>query len=239
MMTTARTNSASLDVISDSIMDTLSHPSTSSFTSTSLLYVVTPLRKMSSTLNATYSLASGQAIYKVETPREWLAPKATVIQRVKAGSGPVDEFETIATIHHNTLGPSIFEFGNGNGGDRIQSTVLMTKPPAFAKGSWSAFGRDRILKLPDGREARWSLGSRVCSLALNDGRKTPLALFHQPTKRPGSLEIFAEVFNAGSSTDYQQGILTESQRRIVDFILVTFLYVERIRMAREEAAESG
>ncbi|KAH8822341.1 hypothetical protein DL96DRAFT_1620780 [Flagelloscypha sp. PMI_526] len=210
--------------------------------STSLIYTSVSLRKVFSTLNATYSLPSGQVIYKTETPREWFAPDHTLIQRVKSGSGPIDEFETIASIHYKAFGASTIQFGE----EKILSSALMTKESAFTKSNWSFYGRDRLLTLPDGTRARWSLGVRACALVSADENKTPLAAFHRrrrrskkPPTRRFEFEIFPAALSVGDSTEYQDGVLTASQRQTVEFILITWLYVEKIRRRREKAARRG
>lgn len=64
-------------------------------------------------------------------------------------------------------------------------------------------------------------------LFLNDSSNTPVAVFHRRRlgifreRRPASLEIFPEG------------------QRIIDLILVTFIYVEKLRDEREKAAQSS
>ncbi|KAH8818639.1 hypothetical protein DL96DRAFT_1684292 [Flagelloscypha sp. PMI_526] len=191
-----------------------------------------------STLNARYSIpSSGQTFYKTETARENFAPKCTLIQRIKPGSS-VDEFETIATIHHKVIGPSTFEFA---GGDKIPSDILMRKEKASNLKTYGYFGRDRIVTLPDGREARWRLGMRECTLVLNNESKRPLARFHRSQdhifrkQSPHTLEFYPAVLslNGSSSSGYENGILNEVDRKMVEFILVTWLYVEKLRKDRD------
>ncbi|KAH8818640.1 hypothetical protein DL96DRAFT_367067 [Flagelloscypha sp. PMI_526] len=193
-----------------------------------------------STLNARYALpSSGQTFYKTETAREHWAPKFTLIQKIKPG-GSVDEFETLATIHHKVIGSSVFEFANG---DKIPSNVLMRKEKSNAPRAYGFFGRDRIVTLPDGREARWRMGSRECTLVLNNESRTPLARFHRSRdliftkhkKPPHMLEFFPAALspNGSTSSGYENGILNETERKMVEFILVTWLYVEKVRKDRD------
>ncbi|KAH8822321.1 hypothetical protein DL96DRAFT_1559955 [Flagelloscypha sp. PMI_526] len=183
----------------------------------SLIYEVFSLQKIPSTLNATYSLRSGQVIYKTETPRDWLAPDHTLIQRIKSDSGPIDEFETIAIIHHKAIGASTFQFGE----EKILSSALITKESAFTKSHWSFYGRDRLLTLPDGTRARWLLGIRACALISDDENKTPLAIYHRrhilsdraKKSHPNCFEIFPAALSVGESAEYQDGILTDDQRK--------------------------
>ncbi|KIM49883.1 hypothetical protein M413DRAFT_59206, partial [Hebeloma cylindrosporum] len=90
-------------------------------------------------------------------------------------------------------------------------------------GRFNFLERNRIFTGPDGREYMWRLGKRRCkaSLFVNDSAKTPVACLHR--RGPGivghapaaSLEIFA----AGKD--------------IVDLIVVTGVYMERMRKDRE------
>ncbi|KAH8822342.1 hypothetical protein DL96DRAFT_1748599 [Flagelloscypha sp. PMI_526] len=230
-----------LDSDSDSVEDL---PSFAAATAQggSLIYEVVSTRKILSTLNAAYSLPSGQVIYKTETAREWPTPDQTLVQRVKSGSGPVDEFETIAIIHHKAIGLTTFQFGE----EKVLSSALMTKESAFTKSTWSFYGRDRLLTLPDGTRARWSLGMSVCALVSDDEKKTPLAIFRRKRRGfsdrsknpPGHrFEVFPAALSVGKSTGYQDGVLTDSQRKTVEFILITWLFVEKIRRKREKLAK--
>ena len=107
------------------------------------------------------------------------------------------------------------------------------------------YERDRIFTAPDGREYRWVLGLaaavraisyltcpivRVLSLHqlyLNDEAETPVARFH--TRRLGifrkARQAFLEIFPAGE--------------HIIDTIVVTFVYIEKVRKARERALRSS
>ncbi|KAH8818641.1 hypothetical protein DL96DRAFT_1621631 [Flagelloscypha sp. PMI_526] len=198
-----------------------------------------------STLNARYSLqSSGETIYKTETAREHFAPKFTLIQRIKPYAS-ADEFETIVTIHHKIIGSSVFEFANG---DKIPSNVLMRKEKASSFKSYGFFGRDRIITLPDRREARWSLGSKTCLLVLNNDTRTPLATFHRnkatlltKQKMPDLLEFFPTALsvNGSPSSGYEQGVLSDAEKRVVEFIFVTWLYVEKLRRDRDGEDGAG
>ncbi|KAH8822316.1 hypothetical protein DL96DRAFT_1620717 [Flagelloscypha sp. PMI_526] len=184
----------------------------------SLIYEVVSHGKVPSYLNATYSLPSGQVIYRTETPNEWVSANHTIIQRIKPGSGPVDEFETIATIKYKAIGTSTFEFHD----EKVSSSTLISKESVFTPSTWSWSGRDRLLTLPDGTRARWSLGVRICTLVSADDNKTPLAIFRRKRTfsdrppRPACLEIFPAA-------------------AFMEFILMTGLYVEKIRGTREKA----
>ncbi|KAH8813949.1 hypothetical protein DL96DRAFT_1716244 [Flagelloscypha sp. PMI_526] len=218
----------------------------------SLVYEVTSTCKGTSSLNAMYALPSGQVIYRMETSsRLFSRGKVTRIRKVVPTSNPVDEFETVAQIHHKYLRPTVFKLHSPRSRNdtlRVSRKAFILKARTYETGFWSAYGRDRIVKLPNGQEAKWSLGPRVCHLFSNDSSKQLLALFHRKgssyPERPPSLEIFPEalgvVFSGVDSEgdderriEYQEGIFTREQRKVVDFILMTFAYVEKIRSERE------
>jgi hypothetical protein len=82
---------------------------------------------------------------------------------------------------------------------------------------------------PDGREYMWKLGPTAPHLYLNDEHKTPVAKFHLPClrwfRRPGAKSCaWMEIFPEGE--------------HLVDVILLTFIYVEKIRKDRESAAKT-
>lgn len=58
-------------------------------------------------------------------------------------------------------------------------------------------------------------------------------MFKSRPRRQAALEILSAAFETGVSSERRDGVLSEIQRKLVDFILVTFLYVERIRKSRE------
>ncbi|TFK34265.1 hypothetical protein BDQ12DRAFT_613813, partial [Crucibulum laeve] len=97
----------------------------------------------------------------------------------------------------------------------------------FRKSGFGWHGRHRIFTGPDGKEYKWKLGIRVPELVVNDGTKTPVARFHRQRlgilskARPASLEIFP----AGE--------------HIADVIVVTFVYIEKLRKDRERASRSN
>jgi len=71
----------------------------------------------------------------------------------------------------------------------------------------------------DGKEYKWFLRRRYPELTLNDGSNTSIAIFHP--KRLFSKE------DRGRLEIFPQG------QHMVDEILVTFTYMERVRKARE------
>ncbi|ESK82737.1 hypothetical protein Moror_5671 [Moniliophthora roreri MCA 2997] len=121
--------------------------------------------------------------------------------------GSEERFANLGRIDWRTLQSSTIQ---------ILDQQMETKD-FFRSEGWSGKKRNRIFTGPDGKEYKWILGSFTSKLVLNDGTETPVAKFHQSNmglfekKRRGVLEI------------YPPG------EHMVDLILVTFVYVEKIR----------
>ncbi|KAJ4471132.1 hypothetical protein C8J55DRAFT_435669 [Lentinula edodes] len=82
--------------------------------------------------------------------------------------------------------------------------------------------RHRIFTGPDGKEYKWVLGFYTPELILNDGSNTPVARFHRRkfilwNTPPGYLEILP------SGVD------------MIDTILITFIYIEKLRKDKERS----
>jgi len=114
---------------------------------------------------------------------------------------------------------------------------------------------------PDDRKYKWHLGLTVCRLYLESDPQTPIARYHRyksgilPGDRPrcGFLEIFLlrptqmtsePLDNNIDLSDYVDHELEDSLQReispeLLDTILVTFIYVEKLRREREQAAKKN
>ncbi|KAJ3886205.1 hypothetical protein GG344DRAFT_81940 [Lentinula edodes] len=92
----------------------------------------------------------------------------------------------------------------------------------FQKESWGFWGRHRVFTGPDRKEYKWVLGFYTPELILNDGSNTPVARFHRRkfilwNTPPGYLEILP------SGVD------------MIDTILITFIYIEKLRKDKERS----
>ncbi|XP_006458728.1 hypothetical protein AGABI2DRAFT_176960 [Agaricus bisporus var. bisporus H97] len=93
----------------------------------------------------------------------------------------------------------------------------------FRKEGWSWFGRGRVFKASDGGEYRWDLRAGHLEMIKNDGSKKRVVRFreHRPSLgplmkgRPASLEV------------------DDSCIPILDEIVMTFIYCEKLRKDRE------
>ncbi|TFK24618.1 hypothetical protein FA15DRAFT_687387 [Coprinopsis marcescibilis] len=176
-----------------------------------------------------YCTEEGQVIYKVDSPWKLVNRSATIDKIMpnnpeldNANSEPImqDQFTRIAKVDYRAIEPSSkITFQNTT--KRVDSF--------FRKGkmNWKGHGSDRMFTAPDGKEYRWVLGSLKSELFLNDEAKTPVAKYHLKhygiikDVRPASLEIFP------------------SGEHIVDHIIVTFVYLEKLRKERQDAAHSN
>jgi len=200
-------------------------------------------------LNSSYVNDDGQVLYKVETPFKFFGLISTIKSALPGdiptpGSsringprpyesisdnnvkGDVDEKETdfeskeddrfayLAEIKFKKITSSVMRYR----GEEYETCKFFTKKEL----GW--FGRHRAFTGPDGLEYQWILGFRVPELVRRDAARTPVARFHRRRfvifgkARRASLEIFPEGMH------------------MVDLILVTFVYVQKIRNDGERAS---
>jgi len=168
-----------------------------------------------SPLNSIYTNESGKAIYKVSTPRV-LTGHTTTVSRILPSDllggddGLEERFGHLATIKH-LVGRSIINYG----GEEIKTGDHFKKVGTL----W----RDKSCTGPDGKAYKWRIRRHWgCEFVCDDGEEAVLAKFLDKTLGiigpacPASLEIFP----AGEE--------------IMDYIFVTFLYVEKVRRDRKK-----
>ncbi|KAG1741983.1 hypothetical protein EDB19DRAFT_1927704 [Suillus lakei] len=110
---------------------------------------------------------------------------------------------------------------------------------------------------PDDRIYRWHLGMRVCKLYLESEPKKPVAQYHRystgllPGKRPrcGFLDInlpmskvqgYCDENDTNNYTDYELEHILDRYMispELLDTIIVTFIYVEKLRREREQGTK--
>ncbi|KAF8162645.1 hypothetical protein B0H34DRAFT_692352 [Crassisporium funariophilum] len=173
--------------------------------------------------NTKYCTEEGQAIYKVDGSGNLATYQINVRRIIPATIDPYgddldealrDSFAHLATIDYRTFHSTRIRYA-----DRDLPTGEW-----FKKKGWGWHGRNRIFEGPDGREYTWKMFSAVCKLFVNDATQTPVACFHRSkglfnNARPASLEILAEG------------------EHMVDLIVVTFLYMEKMRDQRERSEQ--
>jgi hypothetical protein len=162
-----------------------------------------------------------------------------------------DHFSQLAQIEFHRFQTSrIRWFGLNNLGQGEVSTKEFIPSRGIIRTS-------RIFTGPDDRVYRWHLGMRVCKLYLESEPTKPVAQYHRyrlgllPGERPrcGFLDINLPKSNQGyynentdinNYTDHElEDILDKDviNPELLDTIIVTFIYVEKIRRDREQAGK--
>ncbi|KAJ7700722.1 hypothetical protein B0H17DRAFT_1247280 [Mycena rosella] len=181
--------------------------------------------------NSVYTDESGAPKYKVNTPFK-LLQRTTGISRVVEYNIPrrrslspdgheveVEEGERFASLAHidwHLLESSVIRF---------RGRELATRD-FFRKVGWGWYGRHRVFTARDGREYKWILGALPEQLELNDDaqilvtRYLPKKLGLLSKARKASLEVFPQF------------------EHMLDEIMITFVYIERLRKTKERAARS-
>ncbi|OJA09036.1 hypothetical protein AZE42_09692 [Rhizopogon vesiculosus] len=153
----------------------------------------------------------GQIIYKTHTPFRF-GTRITTIYKIKPNTGwsRRDQFDVVGEIEWHKLTSSRFRFGG---------TEVVTKEFIPSRGFT---GRKRVFTGPDGRSYRWDLKSKIVVLSQKNRSQTELARSHRKTlgiigrKRKVMLEVSPEVAH------------------MIDTVIMTFIYVEKLRMDKEE-----
>jgi len=164
--------------------------------------------------NTNFCNAAGQVIYRSITPGSLLSAKRlTIVNKIVPNKSPkdmIDRFTELASIEWHALTPSILTYG---GYEMLMKEFMPSK---------GILGQYRVFTAPgDGRSFRWKLGSRRSTLQLNDDSKTLVARSHRSNigiftePRQARLEIFPHF------------------EHLADIILVTYIYVEKLRKDRE------
>ncbi|KAG1741987.1 hypothetical protein EDB19DRAFT_1634176 [Suillus lakei] len=162
-----------------------------------------------------------------------------------------DQFAQLAQIEFHKFQTSrIRWFGLNNLGQGEVSTKEFIPSRGITR-------RSRIFTGPDYRIYRWHLGMRVCKLYLESEPNDPVAQYHRystgllPGKRPrcGFLDINLSKSNQGycdentDTNNYTDHELEHNLDRdmispeLLDTIIVTFIYVEKLRREREQAGK--
>ncbi|KAJ7490970.1 hypothetical protein FB451DRAFT_628578 [Mycena latifolia] len=170
--------------------------------------------------NAIYTDENGTPQYKVHTP---FTPRdrTSVISRVvdgiprrsEAGDGPDAEveggerFANLAHIDWRLVESSVIRF---------RGRELVTRD-FFRKEGMGWFGPHRVFTALDGKEYKWIIGADTTKLTLHDDAETQVARYHSKKRgllskpQKASLEVFSPFED------------------MVDEIVVTFVYMERLR----------
>ncbi|KAG2041938.1 hypothetical protein BDR03DRAFT_1089127 [Suillus americanus] len=166
--------------------------------------------------NTVITNEQGQILYKTETPFRLAGIGCiTTIQKIKPNDDQdhmQDQFDVLAEIEWHRFSSSKLRYG----GTEVETNEFIPK-----RGLW---GQQRVFIGPDSRPYRWDLRglkTRVVVLSRDDASRTEVARFHRSTlgivgkKRKAMLEVSPEVAH------------------MMDTIIMTFIYVERLREDQE------
>ncbi|KAF8162640.1 hypothetical protein B0H34DRAFT_649917 [Crassisporium funariophilum] len=184
--------------------------------------------------NTTYCTEEGQVIYSADTPHKYSESPITIkriLPSVNFDAQTADSEDTLRDQFSHLAEIEYHSFRDYNSRIRYAGQDVAVSE-FFTKKGWSCYGRyavvlNRVFKGPDGKEYTWHLSSSVCKLVTNDALKNPIASYH--TKSLGFLSkaraASLEIFPAGE--------------HMIDLILITFIYVERLRRERQRTGEEG
>ncbi|KAF8133351.1 hypothetical protein EV363DRAFT_53024 [Boletus edulis] len=167
--------------------------------------------------NAVMTNESGQVLYKAFHPLKLgLSQGTTTIQKIKPNDDPTDmcdQFEVLGQIEWHLTTPSTFRMH----GQELPSDAFIPRH--------GIRGRKRTFTGSDGRSYRWDMHRATVVLSRNDETRMELVRYHRATlgiigpKRKPYLDIHPEVVH------------------MLDMIVVTFVYIEKLHMDKERAAQ--
>ncbi|EAU80771.2 hypothetical protein CC1G_04881 [Coprinopsis cinerea okayama7 len=162
--------------------------------------------------NSDFCAPDGRLLYRVRMSNR----KASLFKATSSG-----QLANLAEIEFHAVRPTkITVPGKGV----TNSTVF------FRKGRLGWKGRDRIFTGPSGLEYRWKLHKKFSELYTNDIAKAFVARYHPRTSH----------FLQASTPAYLE--VSEGGLEMLDLIIITFVYIEKIREekgAREGGEEAG
>ncbi|KAG2365621.1 hypothetical protein BDR07DRAFT_1459005 [Suillus spraguei] len=160
----------------------------------------------------------GQIIYKINTPFRLVGVRTTTIQKIKPNDSDDlyhmrDQFYVLGEIEWHRSASSKFR----SGGTEVETDDFIQKR--------GLLGRKHVFIGPDKWSYRWDLKSKVVVLSRDDASRMEVARLHRATlgtkgrKRKATwLEVSPEVAHT------------------MDTIIITFIYVEKLRNDIEEAS---
>ncbi|KAG2106636.1 uncharacterized protein F5147DRAFT_229803 [Suillus discolor] len=122
--------------------------------------------------------------------------------------GKVESSEVLAKIEWHTFASSVIKY---DGMDLLASQFIPNK---------GILGRRRVFRGPDGLLYKWKIGPRNCTLML-DGKEVarhhPMDIGFNKPGHDAYLEVFSPV------------------EHMLDLVVLTFIYVEKLRRGTQEA----
>ncbi|KAF9523184.1 hypothetical protein CPB83DRAFT_863318 [Crepidotus variabilis] len=152
-----------------------------------------------------FAVPDGQVLYKTQSLRNSFGQERIIILKLKSS----EIFEPLAEIeYHTDESHSRIKVGNRNLGAK----------KILRKEKWILFGYgERVFRGPDSHKYVWKMSSRKSQLFRKNNSQQPTATFHCPSSGflSGSLPVSLEIFPQGE--------------HMIDDILTTFIYMERMR----------
>ncbi|KAF8838893.1 hypothetical protein BDN67DRAFT_933052 [Paxillus ammoniavirescens] len=168
--------------------------------------------------NAVMTNESGQVLYQTSHPFKLKGMGTTTIQKIRPNTDPMDmhdDFGVMGEIEWRLFGSSTFRIN----GQEMQSNDFLPRH--------GITGRKRTFTGPDGRPYRWDMLFNVVVLSRDEESRTEVARYHRgslgiigPKKKP-CLDVHPDVMH------------------MLDLIVLTFVYVEKLRKDKERAARSN
>ncbi|KAF8901950.1 hypothetical protein CPB85DRAFT_106618 [Mucidula mucida] len=179
-------------------------------------------------INTLYTSSDGTVLYKTHTPTKLSGKTTTTISRAVPSDIPMREgesaleqigeqrFALLAQIDWRLISPTIIRFGWG----WYTKCVVHFRSMVFRVIKTS---RNRVFTGPDGKEYKWILHNDS-KLVTNDASQRPIAVYHR--KHHGYFHPKREAFLE---------VLPQAEH-MLDIVLITYVFVEKIRKENEEAA---
>ncbi|KAF9232115.1 hypothetical protein BU15DRAFT_81582 [Melanogaster broomeanus] len=168
--------------------------------------------------NTVMTNETGQVLYKSFHPFKLGKLGTTTIRKIRPNTDPLDvrdNFDVMGEIEWRLFGSSTFRIN----GQEMQTSDFLPRH--------GITGRKRTFTGPDGLPYRWDMLFDVVVLSRDDGSRTEVARYHRgtlgiigPKKKP-HLDVDPDVMH------------------MLDLIILTFVYVEKLRKDKERAARNG
>ncbi|KIY69585.1 hypothetical protein CYLTODRAFT_420528 [Cylindrobasidium torrendii FP15055 ss-10] len=180
-------------------------------------------------IRSTYATSDGTVLYKAETPYRIGSRTTSILSLLPsdipnnstdgtAAGGP-GRYAALAHIEWKGLSaPNTIRYG----GQEHDAKVFLKKE------GWSWRGRHRIFTAADGKQYQWIMGMYRPRLVTFDDKQETVALFHR--RRLGLL-------TRNKGPPYLE-VMPEGED-MLDLIVVTFIYIEKVRKDRERASRSS
>jgi len=168
--------------------------------------------------NAVMTNETGQVLYKTSHPSILGKLGTTTIRKIQPSTDSLDmhdNFDVMGEIEWHWFGSSTFRIN----GQEMQTNDFLPRH--------GITGRKRTFTGPDGLPYRWDMLLRDVVLSRDDGSRTEVARYHG-----GTLGIIGPKTKPHLDVD-------PDVMHMLDLIVLTFIYVEKLRKDKERAARAN